>query len=614
MLSWMTVRTWASCIGTTLVLALPVAGGSRASAATSAAGTAALPEARPWNGASRALVAVAGDPWITPCEKSGFVTTPRYDETVAWLHRLCDAAPELEMVSIGRSPEGRDLWMVIASRVGFTPEALQKSGRATVLAQAGIHAGEIDGKDAGMMLLRDLTPGHRLAPLLDQVNLLFVPIFNVDGHERFSAFTRINQRGPAEGGWRTTSRNLNLNRDYMKLDAPETRAMVQTIVRWDPDLYVDLHVTDGGDAQYDITWGYNGAAGWSPAGSAWLESTLSPALRAALAAAGHTPGPFDWFLDDNDRTKGLVNATAQPRFSNAYGDARHLPAMLVENHSLKPYDQRVLGTYVLLETTLRTACKAVTLLRRAVAADRARRTPELVLDWKWPAEPGKRFMDYRGIASRLTPSPISGGLRVEWLGTPELQHLPVADQDQPAAKARRPAAYWIPPAWGEVADRLELHGIRVERQATAHDVDCELYRITSAKLDTVPFEGHVHVTPHVAIERRRRTFVAGSVRVPVDQPLGDLAMLLLEPESPDSFFQWGFFDEVLQPTEYVEAYIMEPMAERMLAASAELRAAFQSKLQKDPAFAASPRERLQWFYQQTPFYDSEARLYPVGRE
>ena len=614
MLFQVTVRTMASCIGTTFLLGLPFAGGSRASAATLAASTAALPEARPWSGASRALAAAAGDRWITPCESSGFVTTPRYDETVAWLHKLCDAAPELEMVSIGRSPEGRDLWMVIASRAGFSPEALRAGGRPTVLVQAGIHAGEIDGKDAGMMLLRDLTAGRRLADLLDNVNLLFVPIFNVDGHERFSAFTRINQRGPAEGGWRTTSRNLNLNRDYAKLDAPETRAMVQTIVSWDPDLYVDLHVTDGGDAQYDITWGYNGAIGWSPASGAWLERTLSPALRAALTAAGHVPGPFDWYLDDNDRSQGLVNATSPPRFSNGYGDARHLPTMLVENHSLKPYNQRVLGTYVLLESTLRTAGKEVTALRGAIAADRARRSPQLVLDWKWPSEPGKRFMDYRGIASRLTPSPISGGLRVEWLGTPQVMHLPVADQDQPATKARRPAAYWIPPTWGEVADRLELHGIHVERQTTAHEVDVELYRINSAKLDSVPFEGHVHVTPHVAIERQRRTFGAGSVRVPTNQPLGDLAMLLLEPESSDSFFQWGFFDAVLQPTEYVEAYIMEPMAERMLAENAELRAAFESKLQKDPAFAASSRERLQWFYKQTPFWDSEARLYPVGRE
>jgi hypothetical protein len=141
-----------------------------------------------------------------------------------------------------------------------------------------------------------------------------------------------------------------------------------------------------------------------------------------------------------------------------------------------------------------------------------------------------------------------------------------------------------------------------------------MYRITSVKLDSVPFEGHVHVKPQVAIERQKRTYVAGSVRVPTNQPLGDLAMLLLEPECSDSFFQWGFFDEVLQPTEYVEAYIMEPMAERMLAESPELRAAFESKLRKDPAFAASPRARLQWFYKQTPFYDSEAKLYPVGRE
>jgi murein tripeptide amidase MpaA len=162
--------------------------------------TAVLPPEPPWSGHSRSLAAPADDPWATPCERSGFRRTPRYEETVEWLRRLAAAAPELQLVSLGRTPEGREIWMVAASRErAFTPEALRRSGKPTLFAHAGIHAGEIDGKDAGLMLLRDMTVRGARRDLLEHANVLFVPILNVDGHERFSAFTRINQTRTGRG-------------------------------------------------------------------------------------------------------------------------------------------------------------------------------------------------------------------------------------------------------------------------------------------------------------------------------------------------------------------------------------------------------------------------------
>nr|MBA3543743.1 carboxypeptidase [Chthoniobacterales bacterium] len=177
-----------------------------------------LPPLAPWNGKSRELIAPKDDPWITPAEKTDFRLTPSYDETVAWLRQLVEAAPQqLKMISLGKSPEGRDIWMIVAARANeATPEALRKNGKPIVLAQAGIHSGEIDGKDAGLMLLRDMTARGTKRDLLEQANFLFVPIFNVDGHERASKFGRVNQRGPEVMGWRTNAKNLNLNRDYAK--------------------------------------------------------------------------------------------------------------------------------------------------------------------------------------------------------------------------------------------------------------------------------------------------------------------------------------------------------------------------------------------------------------
>lgn len=574
-----------------------------------------LPPEIPWKGKSLALVANPSDPWITPAEATGFARTPRYDETIAYLRRLAGAAPEIQMVSLGKSPEGRDIWMAVVSRErASTPERLKAAGKPILLAQAGIHAGEIDGKDAGLMLLRDMTVRGTKRALLEKASFLFVPIYNVDGHERFSPYGRINQRGPQETGWRTTAENLNLNRDYAKLDAPETRAMVRALNAWDPDLYMDLHVTDGLDYQYDITFGWNGPHAWSPSIARWLDSALRPALTKDLEAMGHIPGPLILAAaEDGAPEKGIVDATGGPRFSNAYGDARHLPTVLVENHSLKPYRQRVLGTYVLLESALSLLGRNVQSLRAAITSDRARRPSELPLDWK-VLEGKPDTIDLKGIEFRRVPSAISGAERLEWTGESVLQRLPYLRMTEPKAKASRPAAYWIPASAHEVIDRLLLHGLRMERLTAPREVDVEMYRLSDSKLAAEPFEGHVAVTAKASLEKRRERFPPGSVRVSTDQPLGDLAMLLLEPASPDSFFQWGFFLTSLQPTEYVEGYIMEPMAELMLAENPPLRAEFEKKLREDPKFAADSRERLQWFYRKTPFLDERWNLYPVARE
>lgn len=603
----------------TLAATLPIGADARREAV--------LPPELAWAGKSRALIRPASDPWATPAEKTGLTETPRYDETVAWLRRLVGASPTLEMLTLGKSPEGRDLWLVIASkeRAG-SPEALRANGRPTLFAQAGIHAGEIDGKDAGMMLLRDLAQGGK-AGLLDRANFLFLPIFNVDGHERFSAFTRINQRGPKQAGWRSTASNLNLNRDYAKLDAPEMRALLQALNAWPVDLYYDLHVTDDTDHQYDLTYGHNWPSAWSPAIAGWIENTLLPATDSGLRALGHTPGRFVQLVDHLDPAKGLLPWYATPRFSNGWGDARHLPTVLVEAHSLKPFAQRVLANYVLLEDTLRVLGERGDALRQAVRQDQERHPAELVLDWKAPEIP-QTSVELLGIEWRRSPSAISGGARIEYTGTRKTWTAPKFHQTDPVATARRPRAYWVPPAWGQVIERLELQGLRVERQPEPRQVDVEMYRIREPKLAPQPFEGRVRVSARFETERRSETYPAGAVRVPAAQPLGDLLMLLLEPAAPDSFFAWGFFHSVLQPTEYVEAYVMEPMAERMLAEDPALRAAFERRLREDAdfnqgrgprppgaeAFAPGAPARLQWFYERTPFYDDRALLYPVGRE
>jgi hypothetical protein len=578
-----------------------------------------LPPVLPWQGASQSLVVAPDHPWITPAERTGLTDTPSYDETLDWLRRLCDATPLVSMVEFGRTSQARPLVLVIATRdEQHSAEAFRAGGKPTLLVQAGNHAGEIDGKDAGLMLLRDIAFGGK-SRLLDGANLLFIPALNADGHERVSAWNRPNQRGPRRMGWRTTAQNLNLNRDYVKADSPEMRALLAVLNTWPVWLYLDIHATDGVDYQYDVTYTYQGRGGspaWSPHIGAWLDRSFSPAVDAALQAQGHIP--FNLYIlprDEHDLTRGLSAGNAAPRFSHGYGDLRHLPTVLVENHSLKPYPQRVLGTYVLLQATLEHLARDAAALRAAIQADRTARPAEVTLTWARDGATSQ--IDLLGVDFEIYRSIASGADEIRWLGRPRLfPKLPIYT-DKPGLTVKRPAAYWVPASKNEIIDRLQVQGIHVQPLSEARTLDVDMIRIQDVQDAGAgrPYEARHPVRfGGVRVERRRETFPPGSVRVPTDQPLGNLAIMMLHPQGVDSLFAWGFCNEILQRTEYIEGYVIAPLAEKMLADDPALRAEFEAKLADDPEFAADPTARLQWFYVRTKFADERFLLYPVGIE
>lgn len=579
--------------------------------ATTYVNDAILPPIIEWHGKSESLLAAPDSEWATPFEQNGLKTSPSYDETFAWLDKLIAHSDMLKKVSIGKSPQGRDIWMIVASKEGAEDAAtLLKSNKPSVLVQAGIHSGEIDGKDAGMMLLRDIVIGDKTA-LLDNANLLFVPIFSVDAHERSTEYNRVNQRGPVNMGWRTTANNLNLNRDYAKADTLEMQHMLRAINIWQPDLYIDVHVTDGIDYQYDVTFGYNLAQGLSPSSYKWLENNYRPAIEAALVEEGHVPGPLVFAIDNTDITKGMSLWNASPRFSNGYGDARHLPTILIENHSLKPFKQRVLGTYVMLEATLKTIGEQTTKLKSAIQQDKYRYSPRVTLTWK--QEQQKQGWDFKGIGYSMEQSAISGNEIVRWNGEPKLYpNLPVIGGTKADIKVNRPTAYYVPPQWTEVIERLSVHGIRMTTISKPSTQKLQQYQFSEPKFGSADYEGHQRVNATVSSHTIEATLPTGTVRIDTEQPLGDLAILLLEPQSPDSLFQWGFFNPIFTRTEYIENYAVEPLAAQMLKQDPKLQAAFDEAL-KDEAFAADAKARLRWFYQRSPYYDNEYQKYPVLR-
>jgi len=570
--------------------------------------TAPLPPVLPWSGASEQLVALPSDPWITPAEARGFDETPSYAATRAWLDRLDAASPLVSIESFGRSAQGRDLYAVRAAKPGPSPKPV-------LLVQAGIHSGEIDGKDAGLMLLRDIALRGK-DNLLDHADLVFIPIFNADGHERSSPFNRPNQRGPHSQGWRTTAQNLNLNRDYLKADTPEMKAMIGLLRKYPPALYLDLHVTDGTDYQYDITVAFPGWGGYyahSPSIGRWLDRYYRPAVTAALAGAGHIPGMYVAAVAERDPDKGIALDPDSPRFSTGYADLARIPSVLVETHSLKPYRQRVLGTYVLVEESLRLVGAEGAQIKTAISADRSSRPSTEILTWKKAAKPLYVIPDFKGIAHESFRSAASGGKEIRWIGRPVTQRMPVFGQ-VPDKVVTLPEAWWVPATKPEVIALLRLHGIDFETIAEPRTLDVDMVRLAGPELKKAD-EGHIPLSAKAyAHARRQETFPAGSVRVPSAQPLGLLAAAMLEPESKDSLLAWNFFPEILQRTEYIEGYVIAPLADRMLAENPSLKAEFEARLKADRKFAADPDARLGWFYERTPYYDERFLLYPVGRE
>ncbi len=566
-----------------------------------------LPPLAPWKGASEKLPVPASHPWVTPGELSRLTASPSYAETRAFAEKMVAASPLLRLEIFGLTPQGREMFAVVARKPG-------SARKPVLLAQAGIHSGEIDGKDAGLMLLRDIAFRGKDA-LLEKADFVFVPIFNIDGHERSSRFNRPNQRGPLMQGWRTTAQNLNLNRDYLKADAPEMQAMIGLLRKYDPALYLDLHVTDGTDHQYDVAFafaGWDGLYAYSPQIGKWLDQSFRPSVSATLTKAGHTPGYYVSAVDNRKPDSGIVHDADTPRFSTGYGDHRRIPTVLVETHSLKPHRQRVLGTYTLVEQALRLVGNDKEMLEAAIASDRGARPDEITLSWK-PIKKPIRTISFLGIAHETYRSPVSGVDEIRWLGKPVTQQMDVYGAE-PDLKVKLPVAYWVPATAADVIARMKIHGVEMETIDAPRVIKLDMVRLEEPKLGNAN-EGHVPLSAKsFRHEMMTETMPAGSVRVPVNQPLGLLVAAMLEAESPDSFLAWNFFPGILQRTEYIEGYAISPLAEAMMARDPSLKTEFEAKLAADPAFAKDANARLEWFYKRSPYYDTRYLLYPVGRE
>ena len=574
-------------------------------------------------GANAQTHATKASHWITPAEASHFRTTPSYADTLAYLQRLQQAAPGvIHLQTFGTTPEGRPMVAVIASGDGtFDPAAARKAGKPVVLVQAGIHPGEIEGKDAGLILLRDIAITHNYPHLLDHLVLVYIPVFSVDGHENSSPYNRINQNGPAGMGFRAQSQYLNLNRDYIKADAPEMRAWLTLWQRWLPDFLIDVHTTDGADYQYDLTWYTEDPHKLDPAISAWQHDAIVDHAIPAYEKRGHRASIYLEFKDGRNPRKGIENFGSGPRFSTGYAALQNRPALLIETHMLKSYQVRVQATVDLVELMLEqidqhpAALLAATTKADANVIARAQ-NPHASVPLTFKSDPQSTPFQLRGYAFTLTHSDISNS---DWIQYDPSQPKTYAIDNWngllPDLSIAPPAAYAIPAQWTAIIDKLDAHGIGYRRLDHAATIHADGYQLDHPMWASQPFEGHLMLRDFALHATARDVKLpAGSVIVPMDQRAANVALNLLEPQAPDSLLHWGFLNAIFEQKEYGEPRVLEKLAREMMAKDPALKTAFEKKLQDDPAFAKDTDARLAFFYARSPWYAVQnVGAYPVLR-
>ena len=556
----------------------------------------------------------------TTAQRADFRITGRYDEAISLCLAFEAAYDDVHCDTIGTTAEGR---RIVALRIARSASA------PYVYFEGGIHAGEIEGKDAGFWFLRDLLDGKVAPGALDHVSVLFVPVINPDGHERWGKNNRPNQRGPEEMGFRTTSERLNLNRDWVKAESAEVRAVLALFDKYDPLVFADLHTTDGAKFETDLSVTMSPQTP-RPDGLSTATTALSAAMMTRLTELGHIPIDFyPSFNDDSNPHSGFSVGEAPPRFGVAYMAARNRIGLLVETHSWRTYKERVLSTYHAMQALTEYLAVNGPALReamtRADATSAALAGTEVTLTWKTD-ESQHRDIAFRGYAYERTISDLTGGVWLRYDETrPEIWTVPLFAHVLPGVTVTAPkGGYYVDGGFvARVQAVLDRHGIAYTTAPTAAPVRIEAFR---AEPSTVPAnsvvyrlpldgaiseEGHTKIPFTGAWKPETRTLSRNAIYVPIAQPKARLVMQLLEPTLPDSLAVQGMFNIVLEQKEYAEDYVLEEQARAMFAADPALAEAFAAYAASAPA--PTPAQKLMWIYRRTPAWDERYGLFPVYR-
>lgn len=553
------------------------------------------------------------DDLLTYFEKGNGNQSAGYQETIAYYQMLDNAFPSIEMREMGRTDSGEPLHLVIfnPSRRFDFPAA--HSAKAVILINNGIHPGEPDGIDATMMLFRDLATGKLKAPA--NTIVATIPVFNIGGALNRNSTTRVNQDGPEEYGFRGNARNYDLNRDFMKCDTRNTKSFIEIYQLLDPELVIDNHVSDGADYQYILTYIMTQQNKLGPELGNFIDNEFTPAVRADLRKKKIESTPYVNVWDGTPE-QGFLQFFESPRYMTGYTSLFNSMGFVVETHMLKQYSQRVKVTYEFMVSSINYTDANSDKIKRIRMANAANYHSGAIYPVRWEIDSTKvDRIDFRGYAGEYKSSAVTTGKRLFYdRKKPYTKEISYYKQYKPAAQVIIPAAYIIPRGYANIAELLKLNSVEMIRLDRDTILECESYRIADFKTAASAYEGHyLHRNTQVAKQIVRQQFHQGDFLVPTNQRAVKYIVEALEPEAADSFFNWNFFDSILQQKEGYSAYVFEDLAEKILIDHPELRRQLEEKRKTDKSFAADPDAQLDWVYRNSAYYEKAHLQYPVYR-
>ena len=551
---------------------------------------------------------------LTPSEKSGGKFSSTYFETIAWFKMLVKKNKTIHISEMGVTDAGYPLHLVLLSKDGsFDPEKWRKQGKVIILINKSIHPGEPDGTDACMMLARDMASGKINLP--DNVGIAIIPVYNIGGALNRGPYSRVNQNGPENYGFRGNAQNLDLNRDFTKMDSRNAASFAQIFHYLDPHILIDNHVSDGADFQHTmtlLTTQYDKLGGGL---GNWLRTTFEPAIYADMKTRGWDIFPYVNF-DAYDLKKGMTQFYDPPRYSSGYAALFQTIGFVPETHMLKPFADRVRSTYDLMISIIEKAHAHADSLKiiRTAMRKQVMQQNTFPLNWR-PDTTRNNTLTFKGYERDTMISEVTGLPRMYYRqDKPYDSNIKFNCYFNGTQMVEKPRAYLIPQGWYKVHEKLALNGVVMTRLEKDTTMELEVYRIESFTPSTRPYEGHFrHSNVKTTSSIEKIECLKGDYIMYTGQKADRFLVEMLEPTGADSYFAWNFFDAILQQKEGYSNYRWEDVAANWLKQNPQLKAEFEKKKAAEPDFAKNVNQMLNWVYRNSPYFEPSFNRYPVYR-
>lgn len=546
-------------------------------------------------------------------EASKGTKTATYEQVIQFYSDLANAHKAIDIQEIGKTDSGKPLHLVTFNPDSdFNFKTIRKNKRV-ILINNGIHPGESDGIDATMMLFRDLVNGRINPP--KHLVLTTIPIYNIGGSLNRNSTTRTNQNGPEEYGFRGNARNYDLNRDFIKCDTENAKSFAQIFHLVQPDIFVDNHVSNGADYQYKITHLFTQHDKLGGDLGDYLQNVMQPAIERSMLEKGLPMTPYVNVFNQVPE-KGFSQFLDSPRYSTGYTTLFNTLGLMVETHMLKPYKERVYATYELMKSLIDfTENQQVSIAKLRTNYWKTFKTGDrYALDWTIDSLQ-QTTLDFKGYEGTYETSKITGAKRLKYDRTqPFTKPVEYFNHFKAKAEITIPKAYVVPQGWHDVIDLLKLNNISMTRFKTDTTLTVASYKIVSYDTKNMPYEGHYqHYNTKVKANTENKTFKAGDYMIDTHQPGIRYLLETLEPEGPDSFFNWNFFDTILQQKEHFSPYVWEDKVLELMQANPKLKTDFEAKKFNDQAFANNWYAQLDWWHKHSKYYEKAHMQYPVYR-